>query len=111
MIGIPTGDPWVPEMRDAGQRWWLGEVRVGSSANRVTHVILGCRNLVFKPGKFQANEYEMATVAETCLHRDRKQINDCQGLEGKEVGKIGGLMAGGGGRLSLRSDENILELW
>ena len=32
-------------------------------------------------------------------------------LEGKEVGKIGGLTAGGGGRLSLRSDANVLELW
>ena len=57
--------------------------RAGSSANRVIpvpvyHVILGCGTLVFKPGKFQANE---AIVAETCLHRDRKQISDCQGLE------------------------------
>ena len=51
MVGIPTGDPWVPEMREAGQQWWLREVRVGSSASRVTHVILGCKNSVFKPAK------------------------------------------------------------
>ena len=51
MVGIPTGYPWVPEMREAGQQRWLGEVRLGSSANRVTHVILGYKNLVFKPKK------------------------------------------------------------